>query len=74
MSAPTRIYTRGSLASVPVLLAVALLAATALVGAGAGQAYAQNAPTATAQLQDNEGKPTGTAEFVQTPQGVQSGV
>ena len=53
------------------LLAVAFVAAAALLTAGAGKAYAQNAATATAQLQDNEGNPTGSAEFVETPQGVQ---
>ena len=74
MTMPSRTYTKsinGSPLSMAVLLALALVAATAILVAVAGQAKAQNAPTATAQLQDNEGNSAGTATFVETPQGVQ---
>lgn len=71
MKTPTRICAKGSPVSVPVLLAAVFVAAAVLLTAGAGHAEAQDAPTATAQLQDNEGNPAGSAEFVETAQGVQ---
>lgn len=71
MTTPTRMYAKGSPVSAAVLLVVAFVAVAVLLTAGASQVAAQDAPTATAQLQDNERKPAGSAEFVETPQGVQ---
>lgn len=48
---------------------MAMLAAL-LVGPGAGGALAQSPDRATAELQDNEGEPAGTAEFVEGQNGV----
>jgi len=50
-------------------LAFVLCGALALA-LGAGGALAQGAPTATAQLRTGEGEPVGTAEFVETAEGV----
>lgn len=68
----TRMHIEGSPGIVTVLLAAMLLAVTLNVTVGAGEAHAQESTaTATAELEDNEGSPAGTAEFVETPRGVE---
>jgi superoxide dismutase, Cu-Zn family len=51
----------------------ALLGSLALLVVG-GTALAQGAPRATADLEDADGNPVGTAEFVETPRGVEVSV
>lgn len=71
MTTLTRTGIKGSPEIMPVLLAAMVLAVTLIVSVGAGEAEAQGTSTATAELEDNEGNPAGTAEFVETPQGVE---
>lgn len=68
-----KVFTKGPPGGVLllVILAAAFLAMTVLAALGAGVAYAQGTAAATAELEDNEGSPAGTAEFVETPQGVE---
>lgn len=60
--------------AVSTLLWVLVPAVIVFVTVGATGAYAQGTSTATAQLEDNEGNPAGTAELVETPQGVEISV
>jgi Cu-Zn family superoxide dismutase len=72
MTTFTRVSAKGLPGNVLLLLAAAMfLAMTILATVGAREAYAQSTSTATAELEDNEGSPAGTAEFVETPQGVE---
>lgn len=71
MAAVTRVGVKGLPGVRPVLVGALVLAAVILVSVGSAEAKTQEASTATAQLQDNEGNPAGTAQFVETPQGVE---
>lgn len=64
-------FSKGVPKAVSTLLWVLVLTVVALVTVGTAEAYAQGTSTATAELEDNEGNPAGTAELVQTPQGVE---
>lgn len=71
MSTFSRVSARSLPSTVPTLLWVFVLAVIVLVAVGAREAYAEDTSTATAELEDNEGNPAGTAELVETPQGVE---
>lgn len=78
MKSFTRTPIKDSPGTMPVLLAAMFVAVTVLLilgGVGATEAYAQEGTsTATAELEDNEGNPAGTAELVETPRGVEISV
>ena len=71
MPITTGVRIRNPKRTIVALLVAMFAVATVLVGTGAAKAHTQATATATAELQDNEGNPAGTAEFVETPQGVE---
>ena len=71
MPITTGVRIRNPKRTIVALLVAMFAVATVLVGTGAAKAHTQATATATAELQDNEGNPAGTAEFVESPQGVE---